>query len=313
MSATAFISYSWDDDAHKEWVRTLAERLRADGVDVTLDQWSAIPGDQLPAFMERAIRDNEFVVIICTPRYKMRSDSRTGGVGYEGDIMTGEVINTRNNRKFIPVLRAGKWEESAPSWLTGKYYVNLAENPYSELCYEDLVRTLLGIRETAPKLGKPMSTIAKGTTRAKGNRVDRSDSLFEDIKITRVIVEDVTQPRNDGTAGSALYTVPFALSQRPPSEWARIFIENWKRPPRWSTMHRPGIARINGATVVLDGTTISEVESVHRETLKLVLDETNREYRELLEQQKQKRMRENAQLDEHRKQVEDAARRIKFE
>ena len=48
----AFISYSWDDDAHKEWVKGLATRLRADGVDVTLDRWHAIPGEAIPAFME---------------------------------------------------------------------------------------------------------------------------------------------------------------------------------------------------------------------------------------------------------------------
>ena len=30
---TVFISYSWDDDAHKEWVRQFATQLRADGVD----------------------------------------------------------------------------------------------------------------------------------------------------------------------------------------------------------------------------------------------------------------------------------------
>src|SRR5687768_5064502 len=140
---TALISYSWDDDLHQEWVHSLAKRLRADGVDVMLDRWAAVPGDQLPAFMERAIRDNEFVVIVCTPRYKSRSDARQGGVGYEGDIMTAEVMTSENHRKFIPVLRRGAWTQSAPSWLAGKYYVNLSENPYSERDYEDLVRTLL--------------------------------------------------------------------------------------------------------------------------------------------------------------------------
>lgn len=90
---SAFISYSWDDDDHREWVRTLAARLRKDGVDVSIDRWAAVPGDQLPAFMERAIRENQFVVIICTPRYKRRSDAREGGVGYEGDIMAAEVID----------------------------------------------------------------------------------------------------------------------------------------------------------------------------------------------------------------------------
>src|SRR5262245_43784133 len=101
----AFISYSWDDDAHKEWVRQLAIRLRADGVDATLDRWHAAPGDQIAAFMERAVRDNDFVIAICTPRFQERSDGREGGVGYEGDIMTAFALTSRDKKKFIPVLR----------------------------------------------------------------------------------------------------------------------------------------------------------------------------------------------------------------
>lgn len=118
---TAFMSYSWDDEGHKVWVRDLATRVRGCGIDLKLDQWHLVPGDQLPQFMESAVRESDFVLIVCTPRYKLRSDQRTGGVGYEGDIMTAEVMTTRNQRKFIPILRRGKWAEAAPSWLAGKY------------------------------------------------------------------------------------------------------------------------------------------------------------------------------------------------
>ena len=38
-----FISYSWDSDAHKEWVRQLGERLVTNGVEVILDQWKLLP------------------------------------------------------------------------------------------------------------------------------------------------------------------------------------------------------------------------------------------------------------------------------
>jgi hypothetical protein len=31
----AFISYSWDNDAHKNWGRELATRFRGDGLDVS--------------------------------------------------------------------------------------------------------------------------------------------------------------------------------------------------------------------------------------------------------------------------------------
>jgi hypothetical protein len=39
---TFFISYSWDTEEHKAWVREFAARLRADGIDVTLDQWHRV-------------------------------------------------------------------------------------------------------------------------------------------------------------------------------------------------------------------------------------------------------------------------------
>lgn len=313
MTRSAFISYSWDDDSHKEWVSQLAGRLRADGVNVTLDKWATAPGDQLPAFMEQAIRENQFIIIICTPRYKRRSEAREGGVGYEGDVMTAEVMNQRNDRKFIPVLRSGDWNMSAPSWISGKSYIDLTGNRYSDRNYEELVRTLLGNRDSAPPIGKPMATI---NTRPPQEAEATSGSLnpkFEDIRITGVIQDGITEPRNDGTYRSALYTIPFALSRLPPTEWASLFIENWDHPPRYTTMHRRGIASIRGATVILDGTTIDEVERYHRDTLQLALAESNRQYREWLDKQEQLRAMEEAQRKEHEKHVESVAKRLEFD
>lgn len=138
---TAFVSYSWDPEPHPTWVRKLAERLRVDGVESTLDQWHAVPGDNLPQFMERAIRENDHVIVVCTPAYKLKSDGRLGGVGYEGDIMTGETFVLKNMRKFIPVLREGNWASAAPSWLLGSYYVDLRGAEWAEK-YSLLVDTL---------------------------------------------------------------------------------------------------------------------------------------------------------------------------
>lgn len=308
---SVFISYSWDDESHRQWVRTLAARLRSDGVDVKLDCWEAVPGDQLPAFMERMIRENQFVIIICTPRYKARSDARVGGVGYEGDIMTAEVMTTVNHRKFIPVWRSGSWTEAAPGWLAAKYHINLSNDPYLERDYEDLVRTLLGVKETPPPLGKPMATIQTNTSSPPHTKT--SSGEFEDIGITRVIVEEVTQPRNDGTRGSALYAIPFALSRRPPQEWAQLFAANWDRPPSFTNMHRPGIGRVRGASIVLNGTSIEEVERYHRDTLQLVVSITNTQYRDWKRREDEQRARERARREEHRKHIDEAAGRIHFD
>src|SRR6516162_10083610 len=106
---TAFVSYSWDPEPHPTWVRKLSALLRNDGIKTILDQWHAIPGDNLPHFMEQAVRDNDHVIVICTPAYKRKADNREGGVGYEGDIMTGEAFVLKNRRKFIPVLRDEEW------------------------------------------------------------------------------------------------------------------------------------------------------------------------------------------------------------
>jgi hypothetical protein len=151
---TCFISYSWDNKSHKAWVHDLASRLREAGIDVQLDQWHAVPGDQLPYFMESAVRENDYVLIICTPTYKERADGRVGGVGYEGDIIAGEGLVHRRDRKVIPVLRRGEWQGAAPSFCLGKYYIDLSSDPYSEEKYQDLLSTLLGKREQAPPLGE---------------------------------------------------------------------------------------------------------------------------------------------------------------
>jgi len=134
-----FISYSWDDDNHREWVHNFATRLSNDGISVILDRWYAGPGTQLPEFMERAVRESDFVLCICTPKYKDRFNQRDGGVGYEGDLMVGESLISRNQRKFIPILRRGNWKDASPSWLAGKYYVDLRADPYSEQSYRDLL------------------------------------------------------------------------------------------------------------------------------------------------------------------------------
>ncbi|HSB03237.1 MAG TPA: TIR domain-containing protein [Anaerolineales bacterium] len=175
-----FISYSWDDDKHQEWVRDFAIQLRRDGIDVVLDRWNVAPGDQLPRFMERAVTESDFVLCVCTPRYKEKSDLRGGGVGYEDDIITAEIFANQNQRKFIPVLRRGEWKETAPSWLLGKYYVDLCNDPYSERNYRDLLTALLGEREPAPPIGNNQILIGDAGVELAG---DKDDFEFVNRKI----------------------------------------------------------------------------------------------------------------------------------
>lgn len=301
----AFISYSWDDDPHKEWVLHLATDLRKDGVETILDQWHAVPGDQLPAFMEREIRENDYVLIICTPNYKLKSDQRKGGVGYEGDIMTAEVYTQGNHRKFIPVLARGTWGQSSPSWLKGKYYVDLSNPDKMKKSYDDLTTTILGTRAMAPPV-----QAAPNSSMSNPLPVSSTD---EPLKIVGVIVDEVSEPRMDGTPGSALYKVPFRLSKVPSPVWSEIFIRKWNMPPKFTSMHRHGIAKVSGAKIILDGTTIDEVKKYHRETLILCVDEANKEEAMILARMSEEEKIRQEQYEAHCRSIKDKAKGITFD
>ena len=310
------MSYSWDDDQHQSWVREFTTRLRADGVDATLDQWSVAPGDALPEFMERAVRENDFVLIICTPRYKEKSDDRRSGVGYEGDIMTGEILTVRNLIKFIPILRKGQWADAAPSWLLGKCYSDLRGETYSEDNYRSLLNVLYGSRPQPPPLGSRSSAGQQPTTDFASTRTATDKTTVEPtgpIHVRGLVEERVGTPRNDGTRGCALYAVPFGLSRRPSPEWAEVFRAIWDHPPRFTSMHRPGIARVVGDQVILDGTTMDEIEKYHLETLKLVVEKTNRKIVELEQSQRKHDEWEKERLHRHSDEVRNITSRLKFD
>jgi len=136
---------------------------------------------------------------------------------------------------------------------------------------------------------------------------------FEPIRITEVIASEVGSPRNDGTPGSALYSVPFRLSRSAPAEWGSLFVRAWDHPSSFSTMHRPGIASAHGDRIVLNGTTMEEVEKVHRETLKLAVDQANADYVKLVEQRSKEEARKKEAEEQHRKSVEEISKRIRFD
>ncbi len=170
---TVFISYSWDDENHKQWVHDFALRLRRGGLQVILDQWNLQPGDQLPLFMEWAVRESDFVLCVCSPPYKQKSDSRSGGVGAEGYIMTAEFFRNPSQGKFIPILRAGNWEQSAPTWLSGLVYVDF-RGISSETKYKDLLAMLKSRNEPTPLAGQ---TRAEFTQREDSDFVNRKIEL----------------------------------------------------------------------------------------------------------------------------------------
>jgi hypothetical protein len=65
-----FLSHSSKD---KEIVRPLAERLRADGLRVWLDEWILKPGDSIPAKIEEGLEQSR-VLVLCMSAQAFGSD-----------------------------------------------------------------------------------------------------------------------------------------------------------------------------------------------------------------------------------------------
>ena len=301
-----FISYAWEDDEHKTWVKSFANHLIEDGIDAIVDQYDLTLGDRLPHFMESSIANADYVLIICTPKYKEKSDDRKGGVGYEGHIISAELLNQGNERKFIPVIRKGNISESLPVFLVGKLAIDLTDGKRYNENYADLITTLRGEKR------KPTVRNKYGVQRSYPSTDTYDPSDDEEIKILRIITVEGTVPKMDGTRGSALYKISFKLSKSPSHTWRELFLKAWDLPPRFTLMHRPGIASVQGDKIILNGTTIEEVRDYHRDTLKLCVDKANEEEKALIKKERARKEAEKKRINNHYSNVNDIAGKIDF-
>lgn len=308
-SSRVFISYSWDSEEHKRWVKNLADKMREDGIDTYLDQDDLDPGDRLPAFMEENIQKADYVVMICTPHYKEKADTRSGGAGYEGNIISGELFSKHNEKKYIPIVRSGNPAEVMPTFLSGKLAIILDEgaSDYQEN-YNDLKATLRGERKKVKHMSPKRITSQDSTLDNKSSESETAD----EISIEGIITDEVTLPSNDGTRGSALYKVPFRLSQNPSSDWKQLFISSWNSSPSFTTMHRPGIASVVGDKIILDGTTIEEVRDYHRDTLILCVKEANEGEKKIRAARAAREQAAQTAEENHFKNVQSIAANITF-
>ncbi|HYL11745.1 MAG TPA: hypothetical protein VEV41_01840 [Terriglobales bacterium] len=121
--------------------------------------------------MEKAVADSNFVVVVCTPTYAERANSRQGGVGYESMVISAELAEQILTNKFIPVMRKGTWNSSMPTYLKSRMGVDLSDEPYKEDEYEKLLRVLHGEPIQPPPLGSKPDFSTKPLFKAKATTV----------------------------------------------------------------------------------------------------------------------------------------------
>lgn len=135
-----FISYSHDSQGHKERILTLADRLRAEGIDCNLDQYKMSPSEGWPRWMMNQLDWANFVLVICTEQYHRRfrgheEPDRGRGVSWEGAIITQELYDAQvKNTKFIPIVFSWEDQSYIPVILGGASFYNLGiEHNYEAL------------------------------------------------------------------------------------------------------------------------------------------------------------------------------------
>lgn len=164
-AVSLFFSYSHDSAPHKAWVLKLATDLRAAGVDAILDQWDLRPGQDTSMFMQRGISESDRVVLICTESYVKKAEVGSGGVGYERLILTAELVQNIDTKKFIPLVRNNGLKGKVPNFLGPRLYIDFSDDAQYTEKLEELLRELLGVpANVKPPLGpNPFSGAAPTT------------------------------------------------------------------------------------------------------------------------------------------------------
>lgn len=146
-----FASYAHDSKEHKAWVARLSTDLRGNGIDIVLDQWDLALGQDVSAFMQRGVASSDRVIMICSEEYVKKADAGVGGVGYERLIITSEVVENIDTKKFIPVIRGNPALLKVPRCIGPRLYIDFSrDEEYSEKL-EEIVREI----HNSPAFAKP--------------------------------------------------------------------------------------------------------------------------------------------------------------
>ena len=293
---------------------TAAEGLDANGCRVWIDEGELRVGDSLVQSVSAALNRVDFVVALV-------SEASVGSDWCRKEIslaMTGEI---KQQGVTVMPLRVGEVE--MPPTLNDKVYLEVDPDDLPgavERLLRDIRRHLeppapLPPRRRAPEArpgrGKP-GTPATRTAPQRPSWAARSEPTGP-LRILEVDREGITTPRNDGTKGSALYSVPLRLSAVPDQAWAELFVRNWDMPPSFTSMHRPGIARLAGDRIWLDGTTVEEIAQYHLHTLKLAVDATNAQRAEHLRREAAAVAARDEAAQRHRDEVDRQLAHLRFE
>src|SRR5438105_2122879 len=139
---TVFVSYSYDSEAHESWVLRICDDLIRNGVDVIVDKKELRGGADIGQFMERAIRDSDRVLVICTEAYVEKADGRRGGAGYEIGLVTAAIHRQQDTTKFVPIVRQVPGSTLVPACMQNRMFYDMSDDEKYAYVFLDLLQDL---------------------------------------------------------------------------------------------------------------------------------------------------------------------------
>lgn len=150
LAPKVFISYSHDSQPHRDFVRGIANQLRAEGLNCTIDQYvNGFPPEGWQRWMEDQIEAADFVLLVCTEtylkRYRGHEDNGGKGVTFEGVVISQSLYDHYyRNSKFVPVIPENGSLDNVPISLKQYGTYTLPEQ------YDNLYRYLTNQPEHVP-------------------------------------------------------------------------------------------------------------------------------------------------------------------
>lgn len=140
---TVFISYSRDNKEHADFVLSLINQLRKNGIDAKNDHM-LLQRFGIIDFNHRLTQEiayADFIIIICTPEYAKKADTNVGGIGFETSLLMPLKQTNLNKYKLVPVVKT-TLPHSIPQYLSGINYIDFSDHSLFENNFKELLHRL---------------------------------------------------------------------------------------------------------------------------------------------------------------------------
>lgn len=139
---SVFISYSWDNEKHEDWVIVLAAKLRENGVVATIDKFETQSRTvNLNRMMVENIKNNDNILLVLTENYANKADIFQDGVGYETNLLIQYIKD--NPDKIILIMRhKGDYRKAVPFYLEGFNFIDFSHDDQFDIKFNELLHRI---------------------------------------------------------------------------------------------------------------------------------------------------------------------------